>query len=211
MNQFITKKGDKKMGKDDMQAINEVMKKFDPVLVAVAIGGIGVKSGPVAEEVGNIKTALSQFDSKTVTKVAADYINTSSMTFHCGGPVCICPENDGCGKYAIRTDVDRSIRELGMSMVTAARDLDKNLSASAVMGASNKFGYAALCWDSVRCTGSAIYVMSECFSSLYAFDIGKNSINPVDAIQAIAKSKPALLKRVNKMLEEMKKAGELPG
>ena len=44
------------MSKEDMQDIKEVMKSFDPVLVAMAIGEIGVKSELVNKEVANIRT-----------------------------------------------------------------------------------------------------------------------------------------------------------
>jgi len=197
------------MGKGNVQEIKEVMKRFDPLLVAVAIGEIGVKSKIIDREVANIKAAFAKFEKKLVAKAAADYVNANSIAIDCGGPVCICPENGGCGRYAVRID-ERSVRELGFSVVTAVRDLNKSKGASAVVGVGDKLGYAALCWDTVRCTGKQIHVMHPCLASLYTFDIGEDIIDPVDAILTIAKSNPALSKRVNTMIEAMKKAGELP-
>jgi len=207
------------MGKDDVQGIKEIMKKFDPALVAIAVREIGVKDEVIVEEVDKIKAELSIFDPKAVAKAAADYVGASSVTFHCGGPVCTCPE-DGCGgyfikcgTYGLRADIDRSVREieyLGLSQAAAVQDLDKNRGASAVIGAGGKLGYAALCWDTVTCTGKSIYVMNACMASLYAFDIGSNVIDPADAILAIAKSSPSLFKRATMMIEDMKAKGELP-
>lgn len=197
------------MEKENMIKIKKVMKRFDPLLVAVAIGEIGVKSELIEKEVANIRDALKEFDETEVTMAAADYVGSGSMAFSCGGPVCICPEDGGCGKYTIRTDADRSVRELGLSVMSAARELDKNKLAGAVVGFGDKLGYAALCWDTVRCTGKQIYVMHECLSSLYAFDIGKNIIDPANAMLTLSKNHPALHKRVSLMVDEMKKSGEL--
>ena len=197
------------MAKEEMQEIKEIMKSFDPVLVAVAIGEIGVKSKLIDKEVAGIRTKLKKFDKNAVAKVAADYVDSSSMAYSCGVQVCTCPEDGGCGRYSIRTDAERSVRELGLSIVAAARELDENTFASAVIGADNKLGYAALCWDTVRCTGRQIYVMQRCLASLYAFDVGVEVIDSVDAMLTISKSNPALHKRMTKLREDMKKAGEL--
>jgi hypothetical protein len=198
-----------KMGKEELQEIKEAMKSYDPMLVAVAIGGIGVKSELIEKEVAGIRKKLKGFDKNQVARVAADYIGSGSMAFSCGGPVCICPEDGGCGKYTIRTDADRSVRELGVSVITAAQELDNNKLANAVVGYGDKLGFAGLCWDTVKCTGKQIYVMHECLASLYAFDIGTNVVNPVDAMLTISKSNPALHKRMSKMVSEMKRSGEL--
>jgi hypothetical protein len=209
-NPIITLKwGIVKMSKEEMQEIKKVMKSFDPVLVSMAIGEIGVNSELVNKEVSSIRSKLKKFDKNAVARAAADYTESSSMVYSCGGPVCTCPEDGGCGKYTIRTDAERSVRELGLSVVTAAKELDNNKLASAVVGTGDKLGYAALCWDTVRCTGKQIYVMHECLASLYSFDIGAEVINPVNAIVTLSKSNPTLYKRVNKMVAEMNKAGEL--
>jgi len=197
------------MGKGNVQEIKEVMKGFDPLLVAVAIGEIGVKSRVIAKEVASVKAAFSKFDKGLVAEVAAAYINDNSVVFDCGGPICICPENDGCGRFAIRID-EGSIRELGFSFATAVQDLERTSGISAVLGVGDKIGYLAKCMESVRCFGRQILVMHKCSAALFAFDILDEIINPVEAIQTIAKSNPTLTKRVNAMIDAMKKAGELP-
>ena len=197
------------MGKGNVQEIKEVMKGFDPLLVAVAIGEIGVKSRVIAKEVADVKAAFSKYDKRLVAQAAADYISANSVMIDCGGPVCICPENGGCGRFAIRFD-EKSMREFGFSATTAVQDLKINAGAGAVMGVGDKLGYIALCMDTVRCTGRSILVMYKCGVNLVAFDLLDEIINPVEAIQTIARGNPTLTKRVNAMIDAMKKAGELP-
>ncbi len=98
------------MDKENIQKINEIMKRFDPLLVNVAIGEIGVKSELIQKEVANIREALKKFNKTEVMTAGADYVGSSSMAFSCGGPVCICPKDVGCGKYTIRTDADQGER-----------------------------------------------------------------------------------------------------
>lgn len=75
------------MDKENIEKINEVMKRFDPLLVAVAIGEIGVKSELIQKEVANIKEALKKFDKSEVMAAGADYVGLSSVAFSCGGAV----------------------------------------------------------------------------------------------------------------------------
>jgi hypothetical protein len=199
------------MAKSDIREIQSLMKRYDPLLVAAAVGDEGVESGIVAEEVANIKAAFKKFDRKAVARAVADYIGDNSVVFSCGGPVCTCPEDGGCGAYTIRVDLDNSVYRLGISMSEAIAAIDNPAQASAVIGNGDLLGYAGLCIDTVKCHGQQIFVMNRCRASLYAFDLGEGLIDPVNAMAAIAKPYPALSKRVNAMLKEMEKAGELPG
>jgi hypothetical protein len=187
------------------------MKRFDPLLVAAAIGDTDMRSGIASQEVANIKTALKRFDRREVAQAAAEYLGKGSVVFSCGGPVCTCPEDGGCGVYAIRPEIDKSVFRLGTSMIEALSALESNLRAGAVVGVQDKLGFAGLCWESVKCSGQAIFVMHGCSQSLYAFDVGEGMIDPIDAIVTISKVNPGLSKRVTAMVKEMEKAGEITG
>lgn len=198
------------MGKSDIHVIQTLMKRYDPLLVAAAIGDEGIESGLVADEVTNIKETFKKFDKRAVARAVADFIGDNSVIFSCGGPVCTCPEDGGCGAYTIRADLDNSVYRLGASMSEAIKAVEHAESATAVIGDCGQLGYAGLCFDSVKCHGRQIFVMNKCLSSLYTFDLGEGVIDPVEAIVSIAKTNPALSKRVDAMLQEMEKAGELP-
>jgi hypothetical protein len=199
------------MSKSELQEIREVMKRFDPLLVAAAIGDTDMRSGIVSEEVANIKTTLKRFDRREVAEAAAEYLGKGSVVFSCGGPVCTCPEDGGCGVYTIRPEIDKSLFRLGTSMVESLSALESNVKAGAVVGVQDRLGFAGLCWESVKCSGQQIFVMHGCLHSLYAFDLSEGMIDPIDAIVTIAKANPGLSKRVSAMVKEMEKAGEITG
>lgn len=199
------------MARDDAHEIRTLIKRYDPLLVAAAIGDEGVDSGLVADEVANIKDAFKKYDQKAVARAVADYIDDSSVVFSCGGPVCTCPEDGGCGAFTVRAELDGSVYRLGASLTEAIAALDKAAESTAVVGVGDRVGFAGLCADSVKCFGRQIFVMKRCLGSVYAFDMREELIDPVEAIVKIAGSSATLSKRVTKMVQEMEKAGELPG
>lgn len=104
-------------------------------------------------------------------------------------------------------DID-DLDYLGLSQLKALRILDANKRVSVVIRTGTKIGYAGLCVDSVHCPGEGITVMTKCLVAVHAFDIN-GTIDPVEALLKVAESSPILLKRVKKMVEEIKKTGEL--
>ena len=198
------------MKKTEGQDIRTLLKRYDPLLVAAARGDEAVTTGVIAEEVTRNKDALKGFDAREVARAAADYLGEGSVVFSCGGPVCICPEDSGCGAFTVRADIDRTVYRLGASMFEAVSELDAVSKGGAVVGVGDRLGYAGLCIDTVQCTGKNIFVMHRCRQSLYAFDIREGVVDPIDAILAIAKDRPPLAKRVQAMIKEMEKEGELP-
>jgi hypothetical protein len=109
---------------------------------------------------------------------------------------CIYPEG-GCGPYHIWCD----------HLIHVIHELDKDNRYNVVVSDGLQVGLLGKCWENVNCSGKSIFVMSKCGSSLYSFDIGV--IDPIDAIRKIAETNPLLNKRVDKMIENMKKANEL--
>ena len=100
------------------------------------------------------------------------------------------------------------LEHTGLSQIQAIRELDKVDRANIVIGDGARLGLLDKCLDPVDCTGRQILVMTKCTAALFAFDV-KGMIDPIDAIIKVAESDPVLQRRVKRMVDSMKKAGEL--
>ena len=100
------------------------------------------------------------------------------------------------------------LEHTGLSQIQAIRELDRVDRANIVIGDGARLGLLDKCLDPVDCTGRQILVMTKCKAALFAFDV-KGTIDPIDAIIRVAESDPVLQRRVKRMVDSMKKAGEL--
>jgi hypothetical protein len=126
----------------------------------------------------------------------------------CRYEICICPEGWPFADFGIEGLDIRELEHVGLSQLKAMRDLDNNKGVSTVVRIGSRVGHVGLCYNPVKCTGRAITIMHKCAVNLYAFDVG-GVIDPVEALLKVAESDPKLHKRINRMVEEMKKADEL--
>jgi hypothetical protein len=166
-----------------------------------------IESEIVKEEVSRVKSMLLDFDKSTVREAASVFLGDKIFA-HCDTAICICPEGDCRLRVGLFDQFDPSIYEnLGLTYAKALKELEINRESSVVLQSGGKLGLLGKCFDSVNCMGSQIWVMHTCMGSLYALDINKGDL--VQSILKISKENPMLHKRINKMLDKMKEAGEL--
>lgn len=190
----------------------------------------------IQKEIETVRASLKEFDRETLTVAVSEAFEIDPA--FCIFPICICPEGGrppdcqwffkichyflgGCNPfhqicfrclYLIPYDqpfpkaVD--LEHIGLSVTQAIRELDVMDMGSIVIGDGTRLGPLEKCFDPVSCTGRQIWVMSKCTSALFTFDL-KGIKDPVEAIQRIAETDSTLQRRVKRMVDAMKKAGEL--